>query len=149
MCTSSGANGVRGLYNGLSASLLRQLTYSTTRFGIYEELKARASRGGRSQPSAPTLVALASLAGLVGGVAGNAADVINVRMQHDAALPVAERRNYRHAADGLLRMTRDEGFASWFRGVWPNSLRAAAMTASQLASKQQPLPRVLLYPRST
>jgi len=28
--------GVLALYNGLSASLLRQLTYSTTRFGIYE-----------------------------------------------------------------------------------------------------------------
>lgn len=28
--------GVFALYNGLSASLLRQLTYSTTRFGIYE-----------------------------------------------------------------------------------------------------------------
>lgn len=28
--------GIFALYNGLSASLLRQLTYSTTRFGIYE-----------------------------------------------------------------------------------------------------------------
>lgn len=28
--------GVLALYNGISASLLRQLTYSTTRFGIYE-----------------------------------------------------------------------------------------------------------------
>jgi solute carrier family 25 (mitochondrial dicarboxylate transporter), member 10 len=28
--------GVRALYNGISASLLRQLTYSTTRFAIYE-----------------------------------------------------------------------------------------------------------------
>merc|ERR1711872_287112 len=31
--------GVLALYNGLSASLLRQLTYSTTRFAIYEALK--------------------------------------------------------------------------------------------------------------
>lgn len=28
--------GVFALYNGLSASLLRQITYSTTRFGLYE-----------------------------------------------------------------------------------------------------------------
>lgn len=28
-----------GLYNGISASLLRQLTYSTARFGIYEVAK--------------------------------------------------------------------------------------------------------------
>ena len=30
------SQGVLALYNGLSASLLRQLTYSTTRFAIYE-----------------------------------------------------------------------------------------------------------------
>ena len=34
------SDGVMGLYNGLSASLLRQLTYSTTRFGMYESVKA-------------------------------------------------------------------------------------------------------------
>jgi len=34
------AEGFLGLYSGLSASLLRQVTYSTTRFGIYEELKS-------------------------------------------------------------------------------------------------------------
>lgn len=28
--------GIFALYNGISASLLRQLTYSTTRFGLYE-----------------------------------------------------------------------------------------------------------------
>lgn len=28
--------GILALYNGLSASLLRQLTYSTIRFGVYE-----------------------------------------------------------------------------------------------------------------
>lgn len=55
-------------------------------------------------------------------------------MQHDAALPPEKRRNYKHAIDGMLRMARDEGLLSWFRGVLPNSMRAAAMTASQLAS---------------
>jgi len=33
------ATGFFALYNGLSASLLRQATYSTVRFGVYEELK--------------------------------------------------------------------------------------------------------------
>jgi len=128
-------NGVLGLYNGLSASLLRQITYSTTRFGIYEELKTRFTRPDGRPPSSLTLIALSSAAGFAGGIVGNAADVLNVRMQHDAALPPAERRNYKHAIDGMLRMAREEGgLASWFRGVWPNSLRAAAMTASQLAS---------------
>lgn len=33
--------GFLALYNGLSASLLRQLTYSTTRFAIYETVKQK------------------------------------------------------------------------------------------------------------
>lgn len=77
---------------------------------------------------------MASTSGFLGGLAGNPADVLNVRMQHDAALPAAQRRNYANAIDGLVRMTREEGFRSLFRGVWPNSLRAVLMTASQLAS---------------
>jgi len=144
-------NGLLGLYSGvsipyslptlcslptplifaqLSASILRQLTYSTTRFGVYEHLKTLTD----STPNFPTLVAMASTSGFLGGVAGNPADVLNVRMQHDAALPAAQRRNYKHALDGLIRMTREEGWRSLFRGVWPNSMRAVLMTASQLAS---------------
>lgn len=128
-------NGLLGLYAGLSASLLRQITYSTTRFGIYEELKTRlTTKNNGKPPSFPVLVAISCASGFIGGISGNAADITNVRMQHDAALPPEKRRNYRHAIDGMLRMAREEGLMSWFRGVLPNSLRAAAMTASQLAS---------------
>lgn len=77
---------------------------------------------------------MASTSGFLGGIAGNPADILNVRMQNDAALPAAERRNYKHAVDGLVRMVREEGLTSLFRGVWPNSIRAVLMTASQLAS---------------
>ena len=126
-------DGFLGLYSGLSASLLRQITYSTTRFSVYEELKSDFTTS-TSKPSFPALIAMASTSGFLGGVTGNPADVLNVRMQHDAALPKAERRNYKNAADGLIRMTREEGWKSLFRGVWPNSMRAVLMTASQLAS---------------
>jgi len=126
-------NGPLGLYKGLSASLLRQITYSTTRFGVYEELKEAFTTGSQA-PSFPTLIAMASTSGFLGGIAGNPADVLNVRMQHDAALAPEKRRNYKHAFDGLFRMVREEGWHSLFRGVWPNSMRAVLMTASQLAS---------------
>lgn len=128
-------DGFLGLYAGLSASLLRQITYSTTRFGIYEEVKARLTkRNNGKQPSFPVLVAISSASGFIGGISGNAADITNVRMQGDAMLPPEKRRNYKHALDGMLRMAREEGLMSWFRGVLPNSTRAAVMTASQLAS---------------
>lgn len=109
------------------------VTYSTTRFGIYEELKEDFTTP-KKPPSFPSLIMMASTSGFLGGVAGNPADVLNVRMQHDAALPKDQRRNYKHAVDGLIRMTKEEGWKSLFRGVWPNSMRALLMTASQLAS---------------
>ncbi|KIW06301.1 uncharacterized protein PV09_02767 [Verruconis gallopava] len=127
-------DGIKGLYRGLSASILRQMTYSTTRFGVYEELKQIFATKREKKTSFLTLVGLSSFSGFLGGVAGNPADVLNVRMQHDASLPPEKRRNYKHALDGLLRMYRAEGWKSLWKGVWPNSLRATLMTASQLAS---------------
>lgn len=87
-----------------------------------------------AQPSLPSLIAMASTSGFLGGLAGNPADVLNVRMQHDKSLPPEKRRNYKHVIHGLVRMVREEGVTSLWRGVWPNSARAVLMTASQLAS---------------
>lgn len=53
--------GIFGLYNGLSASLLRQLTYSTTRFGIYEIGKKDFGNGFLGK------ILLAGFAGAAGG----------------------------------------------------------------------------------
>lgn len=131
--------GPLGLYSGLSASLLRQLTYSTVRFGVYEDLKVRFApeatpENPKAKPSTLNLIAQSSLAGFLGGIAGNAGDVLNVRMQSDFGKPPAERRNYKHAGDGIIRMSREEGVLSLFRGVGANSTRALLMTSSQLAS---------------
>ncbi|KAH7150151.1 mitochondrial carrier domain-containing protein [Dactylonectria estremocensis] len=123
-------DGPISFYNGISASLARQLTYSTVRFGLYEEMKQRAG----PNPNFPLLVAMAAFSGFLGGMGGNYADVLNIRMQQDAALPKHERRNYKHVVDGLIRMTREEGLSSWFRGWLPNCSRAAVTTAGQLAS---------------
>lgn len=66
-------NGFLGLYAGLSASLLRQITYSTTRFGIYEELKTLLTKKNEGKPpSFPVLVALSCTSGFIGGISGNA-----------------------------------------------------------------------------
>jgi len=131
-------DGIHGLYRGLSASLLRQMTYSTTRFGVYEKLKQyftpAAATSSTQQPPLATLIAMSAASGFLGGLVGNPADVMNVRMQHDSSLPQEKRRNYRNAIEGIIRMRREEGIGALFRGVWPNSARASLMTASQLAS---------------
>lgn len=91
-------------------------------------------QSAKAQPRLIKLIAMSASSGFLGGIVGNPADVMNVRMQHDAALPPEKRRNYRNAIEGIVRASREEGIAALFRGVWPNAMRAALMTASQLAS---------------
>ncbi|KAF2167549.1 hypothetical protein M409DRAFT_22354 [Zasmidium cellare ATCC 36951] len=139
------SDGILGLYSGLTASLLRQCTYGLTRFAVYGKLK-ETFIADNPKPSFPSLLAMASVSGLVAGIAGNPADLLNVRMQNDGALPPEQRRRYKHVFDGLFRMIREEGVGSLFRGVWAHSTRGIIMTASQLGSydffKQQLMDRL-------
>ena len=61
----------RGLFTGISASIMRQMSYSLVRLGSYEAIKQKLS-GGRRASTAQFLSA-AALAGGLGGVAGNPA----------------------------------------------------------------------------
>ncbi|XP_022236824.1 mitochondrial dicarboxylate carrier-like, partial [Limulus polyphemus] len=70
--------GILALYNGLSASLLRQLTYSTTRFGIYEVVKQNATKPGEPLPFYKKVM-FAAVAGAAGGFVGTPGDMVNVR----------------------------------------------------------------------
>lgn len=110
--------------------MTRQETYSTVRFGVYEDIKHNIDP--KSSPA--VLILAASASGFAGGIVGNFADVINVRMQNDAALPVEQRKRYKNVVDGMIRMARQEGALGCFRGWMPNSTRAAVQTAGQLAS---------------
>ena len=83
--------GVLALYSGLSASLLRQLTYSTTRFAIYNVAKQTVAPNGEKIPFFQSLL-MAAGAGACGGFIGTPGDMVNVRMQNDVKLPPEQRR---------------------------------------------------------
>jgi hypothetical protein len=60
-------NGILALYNGLSASCLRQATYTTTRFGIYGAVKSLRTD---SNLHFIEKISLAAAAGAVGAFVG-------------------------------------------------------------------------------
>ncbi|CAH0579256.1 unnamed protein product [Chrysodeixis includens] len=129
--------GILGLYNGISASLLRQLTYSTSRFGIYEISKQKlAPKDGRPIPFYMSTF-IAGLGGFAGGFVGNPADLVNVRMQNDVKLPPEQRRNYKNAIHGLWRVAATEGVTQLWAGASMTCSRAALMTIGQLAFYDQ------------
>ncbi|XP_014680968.1 PREDICTED: mitochondrial dicarboxylate carrier-like isoform X2 [Priapulus caudatus] len=132
--------GVRGLYNGLTASLLRQLTYSTTRFGVYEVAKQTwiNSQDDKTKPLPFYMkILIAGTAGAMGGFVGTPGDMVNVRMQNDMKIEKALRRNYKHALDGVWRVYCEEGFTSLFSGASMATSRAVLMTVGQIAFYDQ------------
>ncbi|XP_010555403.1 PREDICTED: mitochondrial uncoupling protein 5-like [Tarenaya hassleriana] len=126
--------GVAALFSGVSATVLRQTLYSTTRMGLYDILKQKwTDPETRTMPLTRKLTA-GLIAGAIGAAVGNPADVAMVRMQADGRLPPSQRRNYKSVADAISQMVRREGVAALWRGSSLTVNRAMLVTASQLAT---------------
>lgn len=125
--------GITGLYSGLSASILRQCTYTTARFGCYDFIKENFIPK-KEINNTIYLLPCSMLSGAIGGFVGNPADVVNIRMQNDSAHEPHLRRNYKHGIDGLCRILKDEGVKKLFTGLTPNLVRGVLMTASQVVT---------------
>jgi len=115
-------SGFKSLYTGLSASLMRQMSYSMVRLGVYEEMKSKLSRDG--PPSNVDLLLAAIMAGGLGGIAGNPADIVLVRMTSDSVRPPEKRFGYRNAVVGVINVIREEKIRGLARGIVPNTIRA-------------------------
>jgi len=133
------------LYNGLSASLLRHATYTTSPFVFYLKLKDLMHTEGQVTPWYQK-IASGMLAGAGGALVGSPADVVLVRMQADGKLPIEQRRNYNHALDGLWKITKEEGVTQLWRGCAPNVNRGMLMSVGQLASYDQAKQMLLKTP---
>ncbi|NXV57437.1 DIC protein, partial [Molothrus ater] len=128
-------DGFLALYNGLSASLCRQMTYSLTRFGIYETAKNRMSNQG--PPPFYQKVLLAAVGGFTGGFVGTPADMVNVRSQRALTPSPLAPSSYSHALDGMYRVLREEGVKKLFSGASVASLRGSLVTVGQLSCYDQ------------
>ncbi|XP_073945308.1 dicarboxylate carrier 1 isoform X1 [Choristoneura fumiferana] len=129
--------GIMGLYVGISASLTRQLSYSTARFGIYEVAKQHFTPKDGSPLPFYMSAFLAGLGGFAGGLVGNPSDLVNVRMQNDIKLPSEHKRNYKNVFHGMYSVATKEGIMQLWAGASMNCSRAALMTIGQLSFYDQ------------
>jgi solute carrier family 25 (mitochondrial dicarboxylate transporter), member 10 len=130
-------DGFFSLWSGLSASILRQSTYSTTRFALYDFFMHNlpsSSSSSEPRPSTAATIACAGLAGGIAGFVGNPAEIVLVRMCADGAKRPSERFAYRNALSGLIRIGVDDGLGAYFRGLGPNVVRSILMNVSQIAT---------------
>ena len=120
------SEGVLSPYKGLSASLIREGTYSGIRMGSYDFSKAQilhlfpwANKDGFG-----TKLIAGMLSGVLGATVSNPADLIKVRMQS-----VGAQGAVRDHVSGILG---EKGLRGLYRGLGPTTIRAGILTSSQL-----------------
>lgn len=146
---------VLDLYTGLSAGLLRQAVYTTSRLGFFETfmktLKKQADASNRSV-SFGERAAAGLAAGGIASIIGNPADLALIRMQADGLKPPEARANYRSVIDALVRISKAEGIGALWAGAFPTVVRAMALNFGQLTffseSKAQLKKHTELGPRT-
>lgn len=135
LAQTSKQNGIKSLWKGLSAGLLRQAFYGTTRFGAFESFRDMAkAKSGRDLQNYEK-VSCALVAGGLAGFVGNPPDVALTRMASDDKLPVDKRRGYRNGVQAMGRIWKEEGFWKGLMcGVTTNVQRSIIVNGIMLGS---------------
>lgn len=132
--------GYRAFYKGLDSALVRQVTYTTTRFGVYLNVSQYMQKNlpeGQKNISFGQKCLASLMAGGIGAFVGNPADLALVRMQTDKTLPEKERSNYKNVGDTFTRIVREEGPTSLWKGVGPTMVRAMVLNLGMLGPYDQ------------
>lgn len=128
-------SGFLSLYAGLSAGILRQTCYATSRFGLFEVFRDEMAK------YRPTDIWSRLSTGMVsGGIAALIscpAEVTLVRISNDNTLPPESRRNYKGVADAFKRILNEEGVKTFFSGSGPFVNRAMLVGAVQVGTYDQ------------
>lgn len=132
--------GVRGLYRGLTPSLLGIVPYAGIDLMVFNTLKERwlaeqrrqrilhqqtASPENRAQnwpitPNVPTLLAFGAISSTLGQIVAYPLQLVRTRMQADKA---GELRKYKSMVDCFLHTMRRDGVVGLYRGIGPNVLK--------------------------
>jgi hypothetical protein len=125
--------GVRVLMGrGLAASLIREMTYSSVRMGLYDPVKALLTNNSDKDPGMIVKIVSGGVAGAIGSYIANPFDLIKVRQM--AVLP-NQTTPYKNCFHAAFLIYRDEGgLKGLYRGVAVTVARAAVVTSAQLST---------------
>ncbi|KAK3003242.1 hypothetical protein RJ639_018184 [Escallonia herrerae] len=118
--------GPRSLYLGLTPALMRSVLYGGLRLGLYEPSKYVCELAFEST-NIFMKIASGVFSGAIATALTNPVEVLKVRLQMNP--------NLRRGSMGeLQRIATEEGVTALWKGVGPAMVRAAALTAAQLAT---------------
>jgi len=125
--------GFGAFFKGATASVLRELTYSSFRMGMYDPIKSVVSKSTGSSADSPVVKwSSAFLSGAIGSALFVPIDLVKIRFQ--SVLP-GQVRPYRSILHALATIYKEEnGFSGLYNGTAPTVVRAAFLTCAQLGS---------------
>lgn len=129
-------DGIAGIYRGVSAVALRQMTNWGSRLGIArvaESLLAKRSGDSAEPLDAPRRLAAAAVAGAL-GCWNQPLEVLRVEMQRTAAQPGGARLSLAQAA---RRVYADRGLAGFYRGATPRIALSVYLTVCMVFGGDQ------------
>ncbi|XP_020308729.1 solute carrier family 25 member 48 [Oncorhynchus tshawytscha] len=118
--------GIRGLYRGAGAMVLRDVPGYTLYFIPYALFRRWLSSEGRSSPHPCSIWVSGGLAGSISWVTATPADVVKSRLQADAL----HARKYRGIVHCIVQSYKTEGIHVFFRGASVNAIRGFPMSAT-------------------
>ncbi|KAJ2785681.1 hypothetical protein H4R18_000372 [Coemansia javaensis] len=125
------AEGVRGLYRGLTPMLLGNAAKAGVRFLTYDTVKAQL-RDADGRLTMPRMMLAGLCAGVIeGGTVVAPSETIKTRLIHDKCMP---RPQYRGMLDCVQAAVRAEGLAGVYRGVVPVMARQGANSCVRFAA---------------
>lgn len=118
--------GFRSLYRGLSPAMMRSIVYGGLRLSLYEPSKYVCGMAFESNNLA-VKIASGAFSGAIATALTNPMEVLKVRLQMN-------KKSRRGAVNELQKIASEEGVTALWKGIGPAMARAAALTASQLAT---------------
>lgn len=120
--------GVLALWKGMAPSALRELSYSTLRFGLYKPIKAALGAGTPRDTPVWKMMAAGGTAGGLASFVANPTDLLKTRMQADAG--VVPKSMLAHASE----IYQQGGILGFWRGASATVVRAVTLGAVKMAS---------------
>ncbi|KAJ0174444.1 hypothetical protein K1T71_009552 [Dendrolimus kikuchii] len=130
--------GFKALYAGLTAGLLRQATYTTTRLSCYNWLYAEFKRKHAKDPELRHTIIIGIYAGLAGAFVGNPAEVLLVRLMADGPKkpcdPNYAGKQYKGIIDAICKVIKEEGVSGLWRGGSLTLIRSIFVSTAQIGT---------------
>lgn len=120
--------GVRGVYQGITATLLRNIPANAAYFSIYEWSKRKLSGNGTDTLSPAAVLTAGGIAGIAYWFTCFPIDVVKSRFQTEPS--AFGERQYRNTWDCVKKLAREQGWRGFWRGFTPCALRAFPANAA-------------------